>query len=632
MDHSRAAAHQGNPAQQHPSPPQSGQVSGAAAADGQAPADSPAPADRVRADGRVPAGPAGAAELRGLPAEATGRGGAAWPGLARWPSLAAAVAAGLALAGAFPPVGFWPLAIAGPALLPLAVWGKGRAATFALALACGVVSFVALLSWLVNVAWYAWIALALIEALTFAILALALPPLLRLRGWPLGVAGWWVSQEAVHDRFPWGGFPWGRLAMSQAGAPTAGWAAIGGPPLLTFLLALAGACVAYLAVVTLVRRPDRGVRWPRPAATAAILAALAVGAVLAGNLVWAAPSGPGPTAVIATVQGDVPHARNLPKLLRASTVTANHAAATIALARAVAAGRRPAPAIVIWPENSTDIDPRLSAVTYQNIAAAVDAIARPVLVGAVLSDPVRNAGQLWLPGRGPTKLYIKRQLVPFGEVIPLRGLLNTVTSLPSLQPTNFTPGHRAVVFRAGRVRLGDVICYEVGFDNLVRSEVLAGANLLAVQTNDADFELDGQMGESLQQLAMARIDAVTTGRAVAVASTTGVSAIIAPDGHIVTRTKIWRRAELEARVPLRTALTPADRVGSLPELAIIALTVLGLGWALADPWRRRMAGPWRRRMAGPWRRRQGPLRAPPCPLRAPPCPLSSRAPRDRSGD
>ncbi len=163
----------------------------------------------------------------------------AWSGLNRWWSLAASVAAGLALAGAFAPFGFWPLAIAGPAVLILAVWGKRRLMTFALALTCGLVFFVALLSWLVNVAWYAWLALALLEALIFAVLALALRPLLRLRFWPLAVAGWWVAQEAVHDRFPWGGFPWGRLAMSQPGAPTAG---LGGDRRPPFADVPAGAC------------------------------------------------------------------------------------------------------------------------------------------------------------------------------------------------------------------------------------------------------------------------------------------------------------------------------------------------------------------------------------------------------
>jgi apolipoprotein N-acyltransferase len=526
--------------------------------------------------------PARARETRQpAPAVAPGQPAARWPGLrGRW-SLLAAFAAGLALAGAFPPVGFWPLAAVGPALLILAVWGKGALARFALSFTCGLVFFVALLSWLVNVAWYAWMTLAVAETLIFAVLALALGPLLRLRYWPLAVAGWWVAFEAVHARFPWG-FPWGRLAMSQADAPTAGWTAIGGPTLLTFLLVLAGASLAYLVIAlpTAIRAGSRR------AAAVTVTAGLAVGLVLAGNLVWSPPSGPGPTTVIATVQGNVPHARNLPNLLRASTVTANHAAATIALAQRVRAGRQPAPAIVIWPENSTDIDPSRSVSTYSSIAAAVNTIGRPVLVGAVLDRPLRNAGQLWLPGRGPTQVYIKRQLVPFGEVIPVRGFLTKFTSLPSLQPRNFTPGHRAVVFRVGRIRLGDVICYEVGFDNLVRSEVTAGANLLAVQTNDADFELDGQLGESLQQLAMARIDAITTNRAVAVASTTGLSAIVAPDGSILTRSGTWQRAVLVARVPLRTGLTPAVQAGGWPERAIVAATALSLIWVLGARWRR----------------------------------------------
>jgi apolipoprotein N-acyltransferase len=592
---SRAAARSGKPAdpgQTTPAPPRD-QAAPASVNDRgeEPPRDQAAPA---RANGRGADLPPDQAALAvaTAPDQAIAPGRYGWPGLTRWWSLAAAFAAGLALAGAFPPVGFWPLAIVGPALLTLAVWRKGRLASFAAGLTCGAVFFLALLSWLVNVAWYAWVTLTVVEAVIFAVLTLALPPLLRLRAWPLAVAGWWVVQEGVHDRFPWGGFPWGRLAMSQAAAPTAGWAAIGGPPLLTFLLALAGAGVAYLAVTALrtadSRLPrDDGSR-TRALGVAAVLAGLTTAVPLAGSLVWAPPSGPGPTAVIATVQGNVPHARNLPNQLRATRVTANHTAATIALARKIADGRRPVPAIVIWPENSTDIDPRLSEPTYLNIARAVDAINRPVLVGAVLDYPLRNAGQLWLPRLGPVQEYVKRQLVPFGEVIPLRGLLDQFTSLPSLQPTNFTPGHRAVVFHVGRVRLGDVICYEVGFDNLVRSEVLAGANLLTVQTNDADFEVDGQMGETGQQLEMARMDAITTGRAVAVASTTGVSAIIAPDGSILARSRTWQRIALEARVPLRSSLTPADQVGSWPELAIIAMTVFALLWAVGRArWRRR---------------------------------------------
>ena len=365
--------------------------------------------------------------------------------------------------------------------------------------------------------------------------------------------------------------------MSQAGTPAAPWAAVGGAPLLTFLVALAGTTWPGLLLAPAGRQRSRAGtgraqrragarldRWRAGAPPGSWQSALrrralpglafagAAGLALAGALLPVDQQVPGtPTAIVAAVQGNVPHARSLPDLLRASTVTANHAAATEHLAARVKAGALPAPDLVIWPENSTDLDPTVYPQVYATIAAAVNAIHRPVLVGAVLTNPLRNAGQLWLPGRGPGTTYVKRQLVPFGEYIPFRGLLSQFTSLVELQPQNFTAGHRAVVFRVGQIRLGDVICYEVGFDDLVSSEVNAGANLLAVQTNDATFEVDGQRGETLQQLAMARIRAVESNRAVVVASTTGVSAIIAPDGRLLAHTGTWQRAVLEARVPLR---------------------------------------------------------------------------------
>ena len=163
---------------------------------------------------------------------------------------------------------------------------------------------------------------------------------------------------------------------------------------------------------------------------------------------------------------------------------------------------------MVWPENSTDVDPRQDPGIYNELTATVAAVGRPILVGEVLNNPRRNVGQLWVPGRGPTAVYVKRQLVPFGEYIPFRSLISSFSSLPSLQPVDFS-GHAAVVFAVGRNKAGRaVICYEVGFDNLVRSEVTAGANLLAVQSNDADFEIDGQLGETEQrQTAMARIRA-----------------------------------------------------------------------------------------------------------------------------
>jgi apolipoprotein N-acyltransferase len=546
-----------------------------------------------------------------LPAAGPEASGPPPAGLSLWWGLLAAVAGGLALAAAFPPVGLWPLAPVGPALLVVALWRRGLKASALTGLVFGLAFFVPLLSWLVNVAWYVWLALALAEAVVFAVLAVAQRVLLGLRAWQLAVAGWWVAAEAVRARWPYA-FPWGRLAMSQAGSPAAPWASVGGAPLLSFLIALAGATLAWLllaprwpvAVPALSHAADSappGAAAPRQAAIRRRLvpaAGLAVvtGLALAGPLLGAGqiPAGT-PATTVAAVQGNVPHARNLPDVLRETTVTANHAAATRGLAASVRAGTRPAPSLVVWPENSTDIDPVRYPPVYATISGAVAAIGRPVLVGEVLQGPQRNAGQLWSPGKGPGGLYVKRQLVPFGEYIPFRGLLAHITPLVALQPHDFVPGHRAVVFRTGAIRLGDVICYEVGFDGLVSSEVKAGANLLAVQTNDADFELDGQLGETEQQLAMARIRAVETGRAVVYASTTGESAIIAPGGALLARSGTWRQAVLEARVPLLSRLTLADRLGAWPEALAVLLTAAALAWATASSLARKRAATGRRR-------------------------------------
>jgi apolipoprotein N-acyltransferase len=212
---------------------------------------------------------------------------------------------------------------------------------------------------------------------------------------------------------------------------------------------------------------------------------------------------------------------------------------------------------------------------------AVDAVGRPVLIGEVVDNPRQNIGQLWTPGKGPGLYYAKRQLVPFGEYEPLRGFISLFTNLTSLVPINFIPGTKPVVFPVGKISLGDVICYEVGFDDLVRSEVNAGANLLTVQSNDADFELDGQTGGTGQQVAMARLRAVESDRAVLYVSTTGESAIIEPSGQVIEHTGLWQAAIVEARVPLVSYRTLADRIGSWPEYLLVAFTVLSLLLALS---------------------------------------------------
>src|ERR1700722_3031135 len=497
----------------------------------------------------------------------------------RW-ALLVSLVAGLLLAAAFPPVGLWPLAFVGPALLVVALSGRSLRAAFTVGLVFGLAFFFPLVAWVINLAWFAWVALAIASALIFAVFAVAQRLLLNLRWWPLAVAGWWVAAEAFRDRWPWGGFPWGRLAMSQAGLPTQGWAAIGGPPLLSFVVALTGATLGWVLVTVLT--DGRAGRW-RPVAVAAVAFAATAGAsCLPAALPLDAVPANARTGVVADIQGNVPRARSLAAQLDELQVTLNHATATEKLARAVSAGRQPAPDLVVWPENSTDIDYTQYPPVYDAIASAAAAIGRPILVGAVLQDPVRNAGVLWLPGKGPATTYLKRQLVPFGEYIPFRSLISKITSLTQLQPTDFVPGHQTVLFDVGQIRLGDIICYEVAFDDLVRSEVTAGANVLAVQSNDATFEREGPITEETgQQLAMAQIRAVEFDRAVIYSSTTGYSAIIAPGGQVIERSGLWQQAELEARVPLLTSSTLASRLGAWPEWVIVGATALALGLAVA---------------------------------------------------
>lgn len=486
-----------------------------------------------------------------------------------WLALALAVLGGGALAAAFPPAGVWPLAPAGPALLVLALRGRRARGAFGVGLLFGLALFMPLLTWIANLAWYIWLGLSAAEALIIGVLAIGQRLLLRLPrwAWPPAVAGWWVLAEAVRARLPAGQFPWGRLAMSQAGSPALRWAAIGGAPLVTFLVALVGTTAAAVALASGGRRRS----------ALAALGALGV-AALGGLLPGWAMGGTASAGVanVAAVQGDVPRARNLENFLRATTVTRNHAAETMRLAEAVRAGAAPAPDLVIWPENATDLDPGLYPEVRADIAGPAAALDRPILVGVVLQRPLRNATQLWLPGQGPTQTYLKRHLVPFGERNPLRAVLAPMFPIVNLAPADFQAGHAPGVFHVGRVRVGDALCYDAVFDDVLRDTVTRGANLLAVQSNDATYQLDGQLGETLQQLAVARERAVELDRAVVVASTTGVSAIVSPDGRIERRSGAWTPATLQASVPLRTGVTLAARLGGWPERVLAGAAVLAM--------------------------------------------------------
>ncbi len=466
-----------------------------------------------------------------------------------------ALGSGLLLDLAFPPHDLWWLAPVSVALLTACVRGQSVRRGGWLGMLHGLGFFVPLLVWAGTIAGpLAWLALALMEACFLALLGAALAVVTRLESWPLWTAALWVGEEALRDRLPFGGFPWGRLAFSQGASLLTPLAAVGGAPLVTLGVAAVGA--------VLVTRPR-------------LACALAPVLVLVA-LVVPVPTG-GEQVTVAVIQGNVPRS-GLEAFAQRAAVLGNHVAATEELAAQVRAGTVPRPDLVIWPENASDLDPYTDPEAATLIMRAVTAIGVPVLVGAVTDGPgryVSNRGIVWDPVTGAGASYVKRHPVPFGEYIPYRSLVRKITSKVDLVPRDFARGARPGVLTVGPVRLGDVICFEVAYDGVVRDVVTGGGRLLVVQTNNATF---GRTGETSQQLAMGRLRAVEHGRAVLVAATSGVSAVIAPDGSLQARSKVFTRDLIVQKITVRSGETLATRLGWWPELA---LALAGLGALLA---------------------------------------------------
>ncbi|WP_245784559.1 apolipoprotein N-acyltransferase [Geodermatophilus amargosae] len=497
-----------------------------------------------------------------------------------WPT-ALAAAGGLALLLAFPGYSLPPLAVLGPAALALAVRGRRARSGAWLGLVLGLTFFVPLLSWSgVYVGSFPWLALAVSQALFVALLGAATAVVSRFRLWPLWTAALWVADEALRGRVPFGGFPWGRLGLSQTDGPFLSLAAYGGVPGVSFAVALTGTLLAA-AVLALVRawRAADGGTTPR-AAVAAVAAVLAV--PLLGALAWLPLPGPsltdgGPPRTVAVIQGDVPEA-GLDFNARRRAVLDNHVQQTISLAAAVRAGDRAQPDLVVWPENSSDIDPYTNEDAARQIGRAAEAIGAPILVGAVVDGPGRfisNTGIVWDPETGPGDTYVKRHPVPLAEYVPARDFFRFFSDKVDLVRRDFTHGTEVGVLEMGGAQVGDVICFEVVYDSLVADTVEAGAGMLVVQTNNATF---GFTDESEQQLAASRLRAVEFGRTVVVAATSGISAVVAPDGSLARRSELFTPAVFVEDVAQRDSATVAERLGAAPEWL---LTALGLGAVLA---------------------------------------------------
>lgn len=494
-----------------------------------------------------------------------------------------AAAGGLAVAGSFAPSTRWWLAIVGIALLTAAVNGRRLRSALGLGLIFGLALYLPLLSWVTVYVGGIALALPVVEAaLTAPAVAMMAAATRRLPAWPVFAAAAWVAGEALRARFPFGGFPWGNLAFTQVDGPLLPAAGLVGSAGLSFLTALSGAgltAALYLAV-----EPAR--RRPAPLTTAVLALATPLIAAQIGTM-----TAPGTTGVrtlqVAVIQGNVPQP-GLDFNAERRAVTDLHARQTAELAQAVRDGRQPAPDLVIWPENSSDLDPFDNPDAYTVIDTAVKDIGVPVLIGAVIQDAdptspgTYNQGILWDPVTGPGTSYTKRHPVPFAEYMPYRSFFRIFS--PWVDSAGyFIPGTTPGAFTVAGTTIGDVICFEIVNDTLVRDVIDQGASVLVVQTNNATF---GYTNETYQQQAMSRVRAVEHGRPVLIAATSGVSAVIRPDGTVADSISLFTPGHLNTALTITMDTTPGTHLGAPIEWTLTAAAVLALTAATAAHRRR----------------------------------------------
>lgn len=488
-------------------------------------------------------------------------------GLPLWSAAILAALGGLLNAVAFPGLDWWPLIFVGTPLILIALIGHRVWASLAIGLVGGFAFWGTHILWLtIYLGPVPWLALAGLESIFFALgcalIALAWRftdrafqgALGRLGLTPVVVAGLWTLREYATSNWPYGGFSWGRLAFSQSESPfgaLVGWVGVSG---LSFLLAWVSAVVVQVARER--AAPRRFVRRLLPVGLIALMLAVPAFPVVESG-----------TMRVAAVQGNAD--AGLFAEYTPGQIMEDHLAATEPLYGEDVD-------LVVWPENASDLNPLESSQS----AAALDRVSErmnaPLVTGTltVNGQDMYNSLLLWKRGSGAVDQYDKIHPVPFAEYIPDREFWYPLApELFSLIPRDFTIGTRDNVFNINGVAAGLAICFDIVDDDLVRQMVAGGADIILAPTNNADF---GRSDESVQQLAVARMRAMETGRSVVNTSTVGTSAIIAPDGSTIERLPTFEPGSMVQDVPLSKTTTLATTAGQGIELTVSGSGLVGL--------------------------------------------------------
>lgn len=501
-----------------------------------------------------------------------------------------AVAAGLALFAAHPPVRAWPLVfLVLPLLLAALLAVDGARAHAALGFVTGVVGYGAMIWWVAIPAGYlGWGLLSLVQGAFVGVLAWVVgrwvtSPFVVVVA-PLA----WTGMEVWRSLAPLGGFGWGELAYAHVdGSWMLPIARLLGGHGLTLATAVIGAVLfdvhrrssSALAGLdgTLGDRLQAAMPHAQPALLA--LAGVLLVTVLA---TVEPPAADGPSLDVLLVQGNDPDDAD-PRGGLAEDVRI--ARSQLELTRRSVERDGP-PDLTVWPESSLDRDPLVGAPDDPLPAVlreAAEATGGGLLAGANLEGPRPRTfanSAIVADAEGVVQdRYVKRRLVPFGEFVPWRSVLGDLPPLRQV-PRDAVPGPGPQSVQAPGADVAVLICFETLFEDVLRTNVLAGeepAGLVVAITNDVSF---GRSSEPAQHLAQSRLRAVESGRWVVHASLAGRSAFIDPHGAIHDETPLFETATARRSLPTVTGRTPflviGDVVGNVAMVAYLLLAAVRL--------------------------------------------------------
>ena len=384
----------------------------------------------------------------------------------------------------------------------------------------------------------------------------------RSATWALATAPFlWVGGEWLRGHLL-GGFPWGTLGYTQyLRLPVIQIGELGGVHAVSLVLVTANAAITGAFLLT----------WRR--AVAGLAVGLVVVALTLGFGVWRLAS-PAPT------EGPVSVAIMQPSIEQPLKWDPDHATVVLKiyqeLTRQAGAER---PDLIVWPETASPTALRRDTGLQRMLAGMSAEMRVPLLIGSIdVRDgpPVRFTNTAFLlDGRGIVGRYDKIHLVPFGEYVPLAGVIGFVRGWAEFI-ADLEPGSRAVVFPGPPAPFGVVICYEGIFPDLFREFVNNGARMMVNMTNDGWF---GRTSGPGQHLAMYPFRAVEHRIAIVRAANTGISAFIAPTGQVVRHLGLFQRGTIADQVPLRQGRTLFTRLGDWMAWASLAVAAASLGAA-----------------------------------------------------